>query len=57
VVSSEGPPHSVAFYNTHGDAKDLFLPGSSIGYNTKEKIQNTIQMKNYRMQIENIEYK
>jgi hypothetical protein len=23
-VSSEGPPHSVASYNTHGDAEDLF---------------------------------
>jgi hypothetical protein len=23
-VSSEGPPQSVAFYDTHGDAEDLF---------------------------------
>jgi hypothetical protein len=23
-VSSEGPPHSVASYDTHGDAEDLF---------------------------------
>jgi hypothetical protein len=23
-VSSEGPPHSVAFYDTHGDEEDLF---------------------------------
>jgi hypothetical protein len=29
LVSSEGPPHSVAFYDTQGDVKDLFLPGSS----------------------------
>jgi hypothetical protein len=28
-ISSEEPPHSVAFYNTQGDAVDLFLPGSS----------------------------
>jgi hypothetical protein len=28
-VSSEGPPHSVAFYDTQGDVEDLFLPGSS----------------------------
>jgi hypothetical protein len=27
-VSSEGPPHSVASYDTHGDVKDLFQPGS-----------------------------
>jgi hypothetical protein len=24
LVSSEGPPHSVASYDTHGDAEDLF---------------------------------
>ena len=30
-VSSEGPPLSVAFYDTHGDAEDLFQPGSSRG--------------------------
>jgi hypothetical protein len=23
-VSSDGPPHSVASYDTHGDAEDLF---------------------------------
>jgi hypothetical protein len=23
-VSSEGPPHSIASYDTHGDAEDLF---------------------------------
>jgi hypothetical protein len=28
-VSSEGPPHSVASHDTHGDAEDLFLPRSS----------------------------
>jgi hypothetical protein len=28
-VSSEGPPHLVASYNTQDDAEDLFLPGSS----------------------------
>jgi hypothetical protein len=28
-VSSEGPPHSVASYDTQGDVEDLFLPGSS----------------------------
>jgi hypothetical protein len=28
-VSSEGPPHSFASYDTQGDVKDLFLPGSS----------------------------
>ena len=29
LVSSEGPPHSIAFYNTQGDVEDLFWPGSS----------------------------
>jgi hypothetical protein len=29
LVSSEGPPHSVAFYDSQGVAEDLFLPGSS----------------------------
>jgi hypothetical protein len=24
LVSSEGSPHSVAYYDTHGDAEDLF---------------------------------
>jgi hypothetical protein len=28
-VSSEGPPHSVASYDTWGEVEDLFLPGSS----------------------------
>ena len=28
-VSSEGPPHSVAFYDTLGDVEDLFYPGPS----------------------------
>jgi hypothetical protein len=28
-VSSEGPPHSVASYDTQGDVKNLFLPGFS----------------------------
>ena len=28
-VSSEGPPHLVASYDTRGDVEDLFLPGSS----------------------------
>jgi hypothetical protein len=28
-VSSEGPPHLVASYDTQGDVEDLFLPGSS----------------------------
>jgi hypothetical protein len=28
-VSSEGPPHLVAFYDTPGDVENLFLPGSS----------------------------
>ena len=28
-VSSEGPPHSVAFYDALGDVEDLFYPGSS----------------------------
>jgi hypothetical protein len=28
-VSSEGPPHSVASYDTQRDVKDLFWPGSS----------------------------
>jgi hypothetical protein len=28
-VSSEGPPHSVASYDTQGDAEDLFYPGSN----------------------------
>jgi hypothetical protein len=28
-VSSEGPPHSVASYDTQGDVENLFLPGFS----------------------------
>ena len=28
-VSSEGPPHLVASYDTRGDVEDLFWPGSS----------------------------
>jgi hypothetical protein len=28
-VSSEGPPHLIASYDSHGDEEDLFLPGSS----------------------------
>jgi hypothetical protein len=28
-VSSEGPPHLIASYDSQGDAEDLFLPGSS----------------------------
>jgi hypothetical protein len=31
LVSSEGLPHSIASYGTHGDAENLFLPGSSWG--------------------------
>jgi hypothetical protein len=31
-VSSEGPPHLVAFYDTQGDVEDLFQPGSSRGH-------------------------
>jgi hypothetical protein len=31
-VSSEGPPHSVNSYDTHGDAEDLFQPESSWGH-------------------------
>jgi hypothetical protein len=27
-VSSKGPPHSIASYDTRGDVKDLFQPGS-----------------------------
>jgi hypothetical protein len=30
-VSSEGPPHSVASYNTHGDVENLLLPGFARG--------------------------
>jgi hypothetical protein len=30
-VLSEGPPHSVASYDTHGDVEDLFQPGYSRG--------------------------
>jgi hypothetical protein len=29
MVSSEGPPHSVASHDTRGGVEDLFLPGSS----------------------------
>jgi hypothetical protein len=28
-VSSEGPPHLIAYNDSQGDAEDLFLPGSS----------------------------
>jgi hypothetical protein len=28
-VSSEGPPHSIASYDTRGDVEELFSPGSS----------------------------
>jgi hypothetical protein len=28
-VSSEGPPHPLAYYNAHGDLEGLFYPGSS----------------------------
>jgi hypothetical protein len=28
-VLSEGPPHSVAFYDTQGDLGDVFLPAGS----------------------------
>jgi hypothetical protein len=28
-VSSEGPPHLVAFFDTQGDVENLFYPGSS----------------------------
>jgi hypothetical protein len=30
-VSSEGPPHSVASNDTHGDKKDQFYPDQKIG--------------------------
>jgi hypothetical protein len=39
-VSSEGPPHSVASYDTRRGVKDLFSPGFSRG----EKKEMTIQM-------------
>jgi hypothetical protein len=28
-VSSEGPPHLIASYDSQGDTEELFLPGSS----------------------------
>jgi hypothetical protein len=31
-VSSEGSPQLIASYDTHGDAEDLFYPGSSRGH-------------------------
>jgi hypothetical protein len=35
LVSSEGPPHTFASYDTHGDAESLFYPGSSQGLKFK----------------------
>jgi hypothetical protein len=39
-VSSEGPPHSVASYDTRGDVENLFYPGSS-----------RVELKSGRLQI------
>jgi hypothetical protein len=43
-VSSEGPPHLVAFYDTRGDVEDLFQPGSSRGLLWKKNLANLMQL-------------
>jgi hypothetical protein len=42
-VSSEGPPHSVAYYDSLGYVEDLFLPGSSRG-RTVEKLFTVLRL-------------
>ena len=41
-VSSEGPPHSVAFYDTLGDVEDLSYSGSSqvVFYDTQGDVED-----------------
>jgi hypothetical protein len=41
-ASSEGPPYLVASYDTRGDVKDLFWPGSSRGYHVKNNVAGTV---------------
>jgi hypothetical protein len=53
-VSSEGPPHLVASYDTHGDAEDLFLPGSSRGDINVYLIQVTVTIINFLFEKERI---
>jgi hypothetical protein len=50
-ISSEGPLNSLASYDTHGDAEDLFYPGS-----TSEKFHLSTQYQTNRTRGTQIYY-
>jgi hypothetical protein len=59
-VSSEGPPLSVASFDTQGDVEDLFLPGSSrpgphsvASYDTQGNTENLFLPGSSRLEFEN----